>query len=142
MAFVYGLLYLLFTTITEVFIDTYGFSQGASGLAYLGLGVGMLMGLVAFGMTSDKLIKRLSARNGGVSKPEFRLPPMIPAAILIPAGFFLYGWTAKNAVQWIVPIIGTGFVGTGLIGSFVGIIGHYGAPIADRYPDARLSVSH
>jgi predicted MFS family arabinose efflux permease len=119
MAFVYGLLYLLFTTITEVFINTYGFSQGVSGLAYLGLGIGMMLGLVSFGITSDKLIKRLSAKNGGVSKPEFRIPPMIPAAFLIPAGFFLYGWTAKYAVQWIVPIIGTGLIGCGLIGSFV-----------------------
>lgn len=65
MAFVYGLLYLLFTTITEVFIDTYGFSQGVSGLAYLGLGVGMMLGLVSFGIASDRLLKRLSAKNGG-----------------------------------------------------------------------------
>lgn len=119
MAFVYGLLYLLFTTISEVFIGTYGFSQGISGLAFLGLGIGMMFGLVAFGLASDKLMKRMTAKNGGVMKPEFRFPPMIPASFLIPAGLFLYGWTAKYGVQWIVPIIGTGLVGAGLIGAFV-----------------------
>ena len=34
-AVIYGYLYLLFTTITEVFEGTYQFSQGSVGLAYL-----------------------------------------------------------------------------------------------------------
>lgn len=117
MAFVYGLLYLLFTTITAVFQGSYGFSQGLSGLAFLGLGVGMMLGLVAFGMVSDKLVKKLSVN--GVTKPEYRLPPMIPAAMIIPAGFFLYGWTTEYRVHWMAPIIGTALVGIGLIGIFV-----------------------
>lgn len=40
---VYGFLYLLLTTITEVFETTYRFSQGAAGLAYLGLGTSPLL---------------------------------------------------------------------------------------------------
>jgi hypothetical protein len=118
MAFVYGLLYLLFTTITGVFTTTYGFSQGLSGLSFLGLGIGMLMGLTMFGVASDRILKHLTAKNG-VTKPEYRLPPMIPAALLVPFGFFIYGWTTKYAVQWIVPIIGTVLVGVGLLGIMV-----------------------
>jgi hypothetical protein len=34
--FIYGLLYLFFTTIPSVFTQKYGFSVGLSGLAYLG----------------------------------------------------------------------------------------------------------
>ncbi len=37
MAIVYGYLYLLFTTITAVYEQEYGFSQGSAGLAYLGM---------------------------------------------------------------------------------------------------------
>jgi hypothetical protein len=118
MAFVYGLLYLLFTTITGVFTRTYGFSQGLAGLSFLGLDVGMMLGLVMFGLASDRTLKRLSAANG-VTKPEYRLPPMIPAALLVPFGFFIYGWTTKYAVQWIVPIIGTSLIGVGLLGIMV-----------------------
>ena len=118
MAFLYGLLYLLFTTITGVFTRTYGFSQGLSGLSFLGIGIGMLIGLIMFGLASDRILKRLTAANG-VTKPEYRLPPMIPAALLVPFGFFIYGWTTKYAVQWIVPIIGTGMVGVGLLGIMV-----------------------
>lgn len=122
MAIVYGYLYLLFTTMTGVFENTYHFSQGSVGLSYLGLGVGMFLGLFVTGITSDWGVKYLSRRNNGVTKPEFRLPPMIPAAILIPIGLFIYGWTAKFAVHFIVPIIGTSFVGLGLICTFVSLL--------------------
>lgn len=84
MAVVYGYLYLLFTTITEVFQGNYGFSAGAVGLTYLGLGVGSFMGLAIFGVASDRIVKAKSA--AGEMKPEYRLPPMIPGAWAIPIG--------------------------------------------------------
>lgn len=84
MAIVYGYLYLLFTTITEVFETEYHFSQGAVGLTYLGIGLGMFVGLIAFGAASDRIVKKKSVN--GEMKPEYRLPPMIPGAFCIPAG--------------------------------------------------------
>ncbi|KAL8834013.1 MAG: hypothetical protein Q9176_007705 [Flavoplaca citrina] len=117
MAVVYGYLYLLFTTMTEVFESTYGFSSGAVGLTYLGIGIGSLMGLFVFGAASDRIVKHKS--KNGEMKPEYRLPPMIPGAFIIPIGLFLYGWTAHFRVHWIVPIIGTGCVGLGLLATFM-----------------------
>lgn len=104
---------------TDIFENTYHFSSSNVGLAYLGLGAGMLLGQAIMGFASDYLVKTAMRRNNGKMKPEFRLPPMIPAAFFIPAGLFMYGWSSKYAVQWIVPIIGTSFVGLGLIGTFV-----------------------
>ena len=34
---------------------------------------------------------------------------------------FIYGWTAEKHVQWMVPIIGTGLVGLGLLATFMPI---------------------
>lgn len=126
---VYGYLYLLFTTFTLVFEEIYGFSSGSVGLTFLGLGVGSLSGLVIFAWYSDRTIKRrtkaadeIAAAAGQASagmKPEYRLPPMIPGAALIPVGLFVYGWTAKYHVHWIVPIIGTGFIGIGNMAVFM-----------------------
>jgi len=117
MAVAYGYLYLLFTTITEVFEGNYGFSQGTVGLTYLGIGIGLFIGLGVFGVASDLILKKKSAK--GEMKPEYRLPPMIPGAMCIPLGMFWYGWSAEKHVFWLVPIVGTMFVGLGLLATFV-----------------------
>jgi multidrug resistance protein len=119
MAVVYGYLYLLFTTITLVFERHYGFSQGNVGLTYLGIGIGSMLGLIIFGSMSDRIVKHMSAK--GEMKPEYRLPPLIPGSFIIPIGLFLYGWSAEKHTHWIVPIIGTLFVGFGLLATFMPI---------------------
>lgn len=125
---IYGYLYLLFTTITSVFEEQYNFSQGSVGLTYLGLGVGSLIGLFILGATSDRLLNYLSAKNGQ-KKPEYRLPPMIPGAVFVPISLFIYGWTAYYKTHWIVPIIGTSFLGAGMMITFVS----YLPPIRDSF---------
>lgn len=104
MAISYGLLYLIMTTISDVFTRQYGFSTSIVGLVFLGLGIGSLVGLVWFGMSSDREMKRLKA-SGVEMKPEHRLRFLPFAALLLPAGFFVYGWTAEKNVHWIVPIL-------------------------------------
>ncbi|KAJ5314042.1 uncharacterized protein N7443_000926 [Penicillium atrosanguineum] len=117
-AVIYGYLYLLFTTISDVFETQYGFSQGSVGLSYLGIGIGSLIGLVVLGATSDRILKHLSEKNG-VKKPEYRLPAMIPGSFFVPVALFMYGWTAYYKTHWIVPIIGTSFLGVGMLIAFM-----------------------
>ncbi|KAF2744929.1 benomyl/methotrexate resistance protein [Sporormia fimetaria CBS 119925] len=111
---VYGYLYLLFTTFPLVFKSQYSFSVGTIGLTYLGLGVGSLLSLVAIGIASDLILKRLAAKHAAEMKPEFRLPPLIPSAYFLPIGLFWYGWAAEKAAHWIVPILGTVWIGFGV----------------------------
>ncbi|KAF2471754.1 putative MFS transporter [Lindgomyces ingoldianus] len=108
-AFIFGLIYLLFTTFPAVFEETYHFSLGIAGLAYLGLGLGMLFAIGLFGVLSDKLLHQ--PRGGTVERPELRLILMIFAAPIMPIGFFWYGWSADQHTHWIVPILGTFFIG-------------------------------
>ena len=119
MAVIYGYLYLLFTTLTLVFERTYHFNQGTVGLSFLGIGIGSMLGLVIFGVLSDKMMKKMAAK--GEMKPEYRLPPLIPGSLVIPCGLFLYGWSADKGIHWIVPIIGTMLVGLGLLATFMPI---------------------
>lgn len=90
-AIIYGYLYLLFTTIPQVFETQYGISQGDVGLAYLSLGVGSVLGLAFTGAVLDRLMKHLAARNAGERKPECRLPPMVVGTVCVPLGLFWYG---------------------------------------------------
>jgi hypothetical protein len=110
-AFVFGLLFMLFTTFPQVFEEQYNFSAGVSGLSYLGVGIGMAVSLGVFAAVSDKLQKAL----GDSPKPEGRLKPMVWVMPAVPAGIFWYGWTAEKQTHWIVPIIGTSFFGFGFL---------------------------
>lgn len=108
-AFMFSLTYFLFATFPFVFEETYGFGPGVAGLAYLGLGIGMLFAMVLFGVLSDKLLHQ--ARGGTVARPELRLILMMWCTPLMPIGFFWYGWSADQHTHWIVPIMGTFVIG-------------------------------
>lgn len=116
-AVIYAYLYILFTTFAVVFEGQYGFSAGTVGLTYIGIGIGCVFGMALFGGISDRLMKKLA--NGGELKPEYRLLPMIWAGLFVPIGMFWYGWSADQEVHYIVPIIGTSFIGFGMVGTIV-----------------------
>ncbi|KAJ5927704.1 hypothetical protein N7516_009477 [Penicillium verrucosum] len=134
MSFVFGLLYLIFTTTTTLFTGSYGWSLELTGLAYLGIGIGFCAGNFTVAKISDPTVVRLTKANNGVYHPEMRLAPCLFFAPFIPISFFWYGWTADEHVHWIVPIIGLlpfGFGGVGIFASiqtyFIDASGAYAA---------------
>lgn len=129
-ALIYGLMYLFFTTISDVFTSNYSFTVGLSGLAYLGIGIGFFIGLLVTALTNDRIVKTLTAQNKGIFEPEMRLPTMIIFACILPISFFWYGWTVEKRTHWIVPIIGTFPFGVGTMGAFMPIQTY----IIDCYP--------
>jgi hypothetical protein len=82
----------------------------------------MFIGLGLMGTLSDRIIKQVQAR-GETPTPEHRIPMhlTVPGSLAIPLGLFIYGWTAYYKVHWIVPIIGTFFVGVGIMAVFVSL---------------------
>ncbi|OCH93097.1 multidrug resistance protein 4 [Obba rivulosa] len=121
MALMYGIYYLMFATFPTLFIGVYGFSVGASGLAYIGLGIGFALSTIFGASFADKVYRSLSDRNGGVGKPEYRIPALIFGSFFVPVGVFWYGWSAQAQIHWIMPIIGTGIFGFGMMATFLPI---------------------
>ena len=120
-AVVYGYIYLVFTTLTPIYETVYHFTAGLAGLTYLGIGLGSLLGLVVFGVISDRLYKHLTTKHGGEVKPEYRLPPLIFGSVFIPIGLFWYGWSVEAHAHWIMGIVGTLWIGVGLMAIFIPI---------------------
>ncbi|KAI7112116.1 hypothetical protein KC337_g18815, partial [Hortaea werneckii] len=91
-----------------------------TGLTFLGIFVGMVIGV-----NCDPLWRRnytrLVSNNGGVSEPEYRLPPTILGAMIVPISLFGFAWTTYPWVHWIAPIIFSGLFGLGNIFCFSGI---------------------
>ena len=138
----FGLIFLLFNTFPTVFQGVYGFDEGTSGLAYLGLGIGMFLGLVVFSILSDKLLGQ--KQGGTVSKPEQRLILMKWFGPITPLGCFMYGWSAYHHVHWIVPILGTLIIGFGslfvVIPGQIYLVDSFGAEAAASALAANLLV--
>ncbi|OJD35663.1 major facilitator superfamily protein [Diplodia corticola] len=115
-AIAYGILYILFTTFTFVFEEVYHFSTSSAGLTYIGSGLGSILGLAIVGSQTDRLLQKKLAAGASI-RPEDRLPLAItvPAGLALPAGLFVYGWTAEKGVHWIAPMLGTAVSGAGMM---------------------------
>ncbi|KAJ7778291.1 multidrug resistance protein 4 [Mycena metata] len=138
MAFMYGIYYLFFTTLDGFYTATYGFSIGITGLMYCGLGAGFLLAAAFGAKFSNLLYSRLAEKNGGVGEPEMRIPFIFIGSIFVPIALLWvvfalfykitlttvlswYGWSAEAKAHWIMPVIGSGLFGFGMMTTFLPI---------------------
>jgi MFS transporter, DHA1 family, multidrug resistance protein len=115
-ALFYGIYYTFFEVFHLVFPSMYGFNIGQTGVAFLSCLVGASIGVVIY-FSYLHLYMIPDIRKNGSREQEHRLIPAIFGSFLLPTGLFLFSWTAKSSIHWIVPIIGVVIfpVGTFLI---------------------------
>lgn len=129
-AFVYGVLYLLFTTIPTVFEETYNFEVRLTGLVYIAMGVGNLIAWAFVTLFSDKSVVKMAQANGGVFEPEMRLKISISFSLFLPVTLFWYGWCAYFKVHWAATVCSLIPYGIGAVGIFLPLTTY----IVDSYP--------
>jgi hypothetical protein len=106
-AYNFGMLYLFISSFPSLWKGRYGMPTGIASLNYLSLAFGSLVGAQICGPLTDMIYRKLKRRYGYADDvpgvPEFRIPLMIPASIMIPCGIFLYGWSAEAKLYVLVP---------------------------------------
>lgn len=129
MSFVYGMLYLNLTGYGIVFGQIHGMAPGVSGLPYIGMIIGVMIGFVAVVLTNPGYVKKLQANNN-IPVPEWRLFwPMI-GGVSFTIGLFWFGWTGyTNSIPWIVPTLAGLFLGFGIYTIFLQLMNY----IIDSY---------
>ncbi|VVT58596.1 uncharacterized protein SAPINGB_P006288 [Magnusiomyces paraingens] len=118
MAFVYGFMYLMLVTFPALWTEKYGFSLGIAGLMYLSLGIGFCLGLWFWAWIIQWAYLKLTERNGGVAKPEYRIPMAPLSGVCLGIGLLWYGWSAQAQIMWLMPCIGTGIFAFGIVAVF------------------------
>lgn len=88
-----GVLYLFFGAFEIVFQDNHGFNLWQVGLTFTGLFVGIVIAVFSDPLWHRNYVRLIRNRelNGGEkggAEPEYRLPPAIAGAILVPIGLF------------------------------------------------------
>ena len=104
--FSYGILYLVLSTFADLYTRQYNESMQISGLHYISICLGEVVGAIVGGPLIDYFYRRLGDRAEGVAVPEFRVPMMVPGYLLASVGLLIYGWAAEKHLQWIVVDVG------------------------------------
>lgn len=50
--------------------------------------------------------------------PEARLPPMVIGAVVLPIGFFWFGWTSFASITWVPQVVSVALLGFGMFVCF------------------------
>ncbi|EKG19143.1 Major facilitator superfamily [Macrophomina phaseolina MS6] len=108
----YSVQVLLYMTIPRVYKERYDFSIKQAGAGFIGIGIGMVIGLFAFGLLSDRLKAYLA--GDGEQKPEYGLAIMLGGCILVGTSLLVYGWSAEIRAPWVVPLLANVATGAGL----------------------------
>lgn len=118
MAFTYGFMYLMIVTYPAIYEGDYGYSKSITGLMYIPMGIGFTVGVIFWTFMIDRVYKNLTAKNGGVPKPEFKLPCLCFSGVGIAIGLFWYGWSVQKQLHWIMPSIGSAIFAFSFIAVF------------------------
>lgn len=119
LAILYGTLYMFLGAFSIVYQQERGWNAGAGGLSFLGLAVGMLLGL-AYTIIDNKRYSKL----GSSATPESRLPPGMVGALALPIGMFAFSWTNGPEIHWAVSIVLSGPFGFGCVGVFLACLNY------------------
>lgn len=110
----YAVFYTFFEVFPLVFPVYYEFNLGETGLAFLSCFVGVCIALGGYFIYLFAYMIPDNKKNG-LREQEHRLVPAIVGSFLLPIGLFIFAWTSRSDIHWIVPLIGVGIF----------VIGHF-----------------
>ncbi|KAJ3767819.1 major facilitator superfamily domain-containing protein [Lentinula raphanica] len=136
---VYAIFYLWYEAFPLVFTDIYHFNLGESGLPFLGFLVNSILGFFIYIAYlkyhfQPRIIKAISTNTP--FPPEALLELGLIASITIPLSLFLFGFTSRASIHWIVPIIGASFYLFGIFFNFQSVLIY----LSTAYPAYAASV--
>ncbi|KAM0613433.1 hypothetical protein ACHAP1_000391 [Verticillium nonalfalfae] len=100
----FATLFAFFAGVPYVFRKVHGFSIEQSGLVFLSIVIGCLLGAVTIiVLTVVSYLPRAKQLHPERVPPEYRLFPAMFGSIGLPISLFMFGWTARDDISWAVP---------------------------------------
>lgn len=97
--------YSYFESFPLVYMGIYNFSIGTMGIAFLSIIIACALAAMTYIALLWYIYEPYTIANG-IGVQEHRLFPGIFASIVGPAGIFIFGWTARESIHWVVPTVG------------------------------------
>ncbi|KAI8630479.1 MFS general substrate transporter [Xylariaceae sp. FL1651] len=126
-AFIFGVLFNFFGAFFYIFQSVYGFTLEQSGLVFLAIGLGCVIGAVNVELC-NKLFYQPQIRRFPPHQvpPEYRLLPAMIGSVALPISLFLFAWTTRPSISPAVPIIAVVIFGAGNINLFISALQYIG----------------
>lgn len=126
----FATLFTFFAAVPFVFSTVYGFSIEQSGLVFISIVVGCLLGAMTVIICTLVLyLPQVKKHPPHQIPPEYRLYSALIGSIGLPIALFWFGWTARRDISWASPAVAIMPFAWGNICLFIGIIQY----IVDTY---------
>lgn len=119
---IYVILFTFLNGYTFIFTETYGFSEGITGLAFVGIAIGLCLAslLIPFiYMQAEKQLAKAKEEGQARLPPEFRLRFSMYGAPAIPISMFWMGWTTYAHISFWSPLAASVLFGYGILCVFI-----------------------
>lgn len=127
--FSWSVLYIALAVIPLMFADVYGFSLSEANAVFAAACVGAVIAAVAC-IVQDRWLDRRRPMNETQSQPpENRLYFTCIESFLLPAGLFMFGWTARADLHWALPAIAIGIATAGIFTIYLSVFNY----LSDSY---------
>jgi DHA1 family multidrug resistance protein-like MFS transporter len=101
---IYGTYYSFFEVFPLVYGGVHGFNLGETGLVFICIVVGSILSMACYSMLILKVVIPDILKNG-MGPQENVLKPALIAVFLPTISLFVFGWTSRSDIPWIVPTI-------------------------------------
>lgn len=125
-SFAWAMLYMQFSSISLVYRSVYAFDNTRIGAVYTAVIAGSILGC-AMCIIQDGLFRRYFPQ--WMSRPEGRLYFSCIGSLLLPAGLFWFGWTARPTIPWIVSTLAIATFEAGIFIIYLAVFNY----LADAY---------
>jgi multidrug resistance protein len=119
---IYVVLFTFLDGYTYIFTDTYGFSQGVTGLAFLGIGIGLCFAslwIPLIYLWAKRDLAEAATRGESRLPPEKRLWFAMFGAPAVPISIFWMGWTTYPEISYWSPLVASVLFGYGILCIFI-----------------------
>ena len=119
---IYIILFTFLNGYTFIFTETYGFSQGITGLSFIGIAIGLCLSSCLIPLiykSAKKDLAKIQAEGKSRLPPEFRLLFGKCGAPAIPISMLWMGWTAYPSISFWSPLGASVLFGYGILCVFI-----------------------
>ncbi|OQD88904.1 hypothetical protein PENANT_c003G08830 [Penicillium antarcticum] len=120
-SFIYAIYYSFFEVFPLVYQDIYKMSAVSYSLTFLAIVVGCLVAFSVY-ILYQRQVRESQEGLISMNRHEKNLVPALPGVILTPVGLFIFAWTARESIHWIVPTLGIAIYAGATFGVFQSIL--------------------